>query len=291
MTAETDPLNFVLFNVAQPSDSIKAFGPDSVEAHQALQKVDQMIAFLVERLQAKGVLDDINIVLTGVHGFVEVSADKIFNVRSILPNPSASDGILFGHSPVLNIKHTGGKDLDILLALQTAQTAQTEKFDFYIRSKIPNSLHYRNSDRVGIITLVAKEGFAFEDVFHDFKILETEHRRSSDLGNKYGLAGYDNSLETMQSLVILHGPGVQRSQPGQQEPTMIDTVDMFPLLTHLLGVPELPSNGSLSAVRSLLKNPPSQSIEAIKKVIQKLPSVIEDYISGHEKFPKAGIYK
>ena len=289
MTAETDPLNFVLFNVAQPSDSIKAFGPDSVEAHQALQKVDQMIALLVERLQAKGVLDEINIVLTGVHGFVEVSADKIFNVRSILPNPSAADEILFGHSPVININHTGGKDLDILLALQTA--GQTEKFDYYIRSKIPDRLHYRDSDRVGIITLVAKEGFAFEDVFHDFKILETEHRRSSDLGNKYGLAGYDNSLESMQSLVILRGPGVQRVQPGQQEPTMIQTVDMFPLLTHLLGVPEVSSNGSLSAVRSLLRNPPSQSIEAIKKVIQKLPTVIENYISGQEKFPKAGIYK
>lgn len=291
MTAETDPLNFVLFNVAQPSDSIKAFGPDSVEAHQALQKVDQMIALLVERLQAKGVLDEINIVLTGVHGFVEVSADKIFNVRSILPNPSASDEILFGHSPVINVRHTEGKDLDILLALQTAQAAQSEKFEFYVRSKIPKSLHYGNSDRVGIITLVAKEGFAFEDVFHDFKVLETEHKRSSDLGNKYGLAGYDNSLETMQSLVILRGPGVQRSQPGQQEPTIIETVDMFPLLSHLLGVPEIQSSGSLNAVRSLLKNPPSQSIEAIKKVIQKLPTVIEGYISGHEKFPKAGIYK
>merc|ERR1712110_844986 len=67
----------------------------------------------------------------------------------------------------------------------------------------------------------------------------------------------------------------------------IETVDMFPLLSHLLGLPEVRSNGSLNAVRSLLKNPPSQSIEAIKKVIQKLPAVIEDYISGHEKFPKA----
>ena len=138
MTAETDPLNFVLFNVAEPADSIRAFGPDSVEAHQALQKVDQMIALLVERLQTKGVLDNINIVLTGVHGFVEVSADKILNVKSILPTPS--DGILFGHSPVLNIKHTKGNDLDILLALQTAPT---EKFDYYIRSKLPDSLHYK----------------------------------------------------------------------------------------------------------------------------------------------------
>lgn len=110
----------------------------------------------------------------------------------------------------------------------------------------------------------------------------TPYHRSADLSNKYGLGGYDNSLESMQSLVILRGPGVQRSQgPGHTTPPSIDAVDMFPLLAHLLELPDIPSNGSLNAVRSLLKNPPTQSIEAIKKVIEK-------YISGHEKFPKAG---
>ena len=173
LTAETDPLNLVLFHVGQPANCIRAFGPDSVEAHQALQKLDQLIALLVEKLQLKGVLDDINIVLTGVHGFVEVSADKVFNVRQFLP--THSEELLVGHSPVLNVKHTEKNDLDILFGLQKGPT---EKFDIHIQSKIPESFHYKNSDRVGVITLVAKEGYAFQDVFHDFKIQDTEHQRS-----------------------------------------------------------------------------------------------------------------
>ena len=272
MTAETDPFNFVLVNVAEPADSIKAFGPDSVEAHQALQKADQMIALLVEKLKIKNVLDDINIVLTGVHGFVEISAEKIFNVKSILPRDS--DAILFGNSPVLNINTTKGKEMEILLALKNAfLNTPTEKFNFYIRSKIPEYLHYKNSDRVGSIILVAEEGFAFEDVLRNFKTLDTEHKKPADLSNKYGQAGYDNSLESMQSLVILRGPGVERSQPGHGKPVnMIEAVDMFPLISHLLGLPEVPkSSGSVNAVRSLLKNPPSQSIEPIKKVKEKIP--------------------
>ena len=63
----------------------------------------------------------------------------------------------------------------------------------------------------------------------------------------------------------------------------IDAVDIFPLLCHLLEVPDVKSSGSLQNVRSLLKNPPSQTIEAIEKVIEK-------YIS-HEKLPNAGRFQ
>ena len=63
---------------------------------------------------------------------------------------------------------------------------------------------------------------------------------------------------------------------------MIDAVDMFPLLCHLLGLPDIKTNGSMNAVRGLLKFPPSQSIEAIKQVIEK-------YIKETDKLPHSGI--
>ena len=84
----------------------------------------------------------------------------------------------------------------------------------------------------------------------------------------------------MQSLVILHGPGIERDRltgPQNGRP-MLDAVDMFPLLSHLLDLPTIKTNGSINAVRGLLKYPPSQSIEAIKQVI-------EHYISGKDKLP------
>ena len=50
-----------------------------------------------------------------------------------------------------------------------------------------NRFHYRENERVGVITLVAKEGFAFSDVWTDFKQLNLEHQRPETLISKYGM--------------------------------------------------------------------------------------------------------
>lgn len=98
---EDKAVNFVLFNVYQPGNCIRTYGPNSIEANQgigqsehifltnlppitALQKVDQMIALLVEKLKKNNLFDDVNIVITGLHGFVEISADKVFDISQFI---------------------------------------------------------------------------------------------------------------------------------------------------------------------------------------------------------------
>ena len=168
-----------------------------------MSKLDQMIALFVENLKRSNLFDDLNIIVTGVHGFVEITADKVFDISKYVG--SDADNIMVGHSPVINIQHTTKNDIIIYNNLQKGPV---DKYDIY-PSNVPDRLHYRDDDRVGVITLVAKEGFAFSDVWTDFKKLNEEHSRSESLTNKYGLAGYDNNLKSMQSLVILHGPGIE----------------------------------------------------------------------------------
>ena len=206
-TLERHPVNFVLFYVQQPGNYIRTFGPNGEEAGFALQKVDQMIALLVEELQRNNLHEEVNIVLTGAHGFAEITADKVFDITQYLPDKS--DHVLIGHSPVLNIFHSENQDLNIYASLSKGPR---DLYDLYIHKDIPEDYHYKHNDRVGAMTLVAKEGFAFFDVWSDFKDLNSEHARKDLLENKYGIAGYDNSLESMQSLVILHGPNIQPLQ-------------------------------------------------------------------------------
>ena len=54
-TSKADPVNLVLFNVQQPGGCIATFGPASVEADRAVQKVDQMVASLVQRLTGENI--------------------------------------------------------------------------------------------------------------------------------------------------------------------------------------------------------------------------------------------
>jgi len=271
LSQKVDPVNFLMFYVNQPGEIIRTFGPESDEADFAVQKVDQMIANLVEQLHTNSLFDDINIVITGCHGFTEVSTDKVFDISGL-----ADTSIFMGHSPVINIRPSEKQSLDTYAKLQTGPL---DKYDLYTKHLLPDRYHYKNNDRVSDIVLVAKEGFVFaSDFWADVKKLNKEQKRPDSLNNMYGKAGYDNTLESMQSLIILHGPGVQTNPGPEHLKPMIDAVDVFPLLCHLLQIPPTPSNGSLHAVRNLLNNPPSQSIEVIKKVIS--------YYTKEDKLPK-----
>ena len=266
LSQNADPVNFVLFNINQPGQQIRAFGPESEEAGFAVQKVDEMIANLVEQLQEKNIFDDVNIIITGCHGFTEVSTDKVFDISGL-----ADIKDFIGHSPVINI-NAGKNELDTYAKLQQGDL---EKYDLYTKNLIPDRYHYKNNDRIDEydIVLVAKEGFVFaSDFWAEVKKLNKEQNRPSNLNNKYGKAGYDNTLDSMQSLIILHGPGVKTQLGPEHLKPRIDAVDVFPLLSHLLELPPVKSNGSLHAVRNLVKNPPSQSTVNFYPGKDKLPT-------------------
>ena len=99
LTQKKDPVNLVLFYVNQPGQIIRAYGPESNEADFAVQKVDQMIANLVEQLQKKEIFDDIDIIITGCHGFTEVSIENVYDISGL-----ADPNDFIGHSPVINIQ-------------------------------------------------------------------------------------------------------------------------------------------------------------------------------------------
>jgi hypothetical protein len=106
--------------------------------------------------------------------------------------------------------------------------------------------------------------FAY-DFWAEVKSLNRAVGRPSSLDNKYGKAGYDNSLEKMEAVIIMQGPGLAKqvkllvgtndhpsSQPVDEQlgPLVVDAVDVFPLVCHLLRRPPPASNGSLRSDRT-----------------------------------------
>lgn len=60
--------------------------------------------------------------------------------------------------------------------------------------------------------------------------------------------GYDNSLPSMHPFLAATGPSFRQ---GYQI-SSLQTVDIYPLMCHLLSVPPRPNNGTLSQARCLL---------------------------------------
>lgn len=149
----------------------------------------------------------------------------------------------------------------------------------YTRRLVPQEYHYSASSRVSEIVLVAKEGFAFAfDFWTEVKTLNRQAGRQASLDNKYGKAGYDPRLESMEAALLMMGPGLAIQPVPEQLSVSVAAVDLFPLVAHLLRLPPPPNNGTLSSVRRLLRSPPSRTVEAIQKTL--------NYYTEHDRLPQ-----
>lgn len=70
-----------------------------------------------------------------------------------------------------------------------------------------------------------------------------------------GNHGYNNTLKSMQPIFLARGPAFRQ----RYTKTSMRSIDLYPLLCHILAVPPLPNNGSLSNVQDLLSLQPTQA--------------------------------
>jgi hypothetical protein len=157
-----------------------------------------------------------------------------------------------------------GKDLDVYASLLGGES---DDYKVYIKNRLPDKFNYKNNDRVQPIVLVANEGVAFASTFwKDVKSLNNAQHRAQSLDNKYGVAGYDNSLDSMTSVVIMRGPAAKKTSQELHERGM-EAVDVFPLICHLLNLEMPNNNGSLDTVKHHLNHPPAQTVQVIKDLV------------------------
>ena len=64
-----------------------------------------------------------------------------------------------------------------------------------------------------------------------------------------GEHGYNNSMQSMHPFFIAMGPSFKAGYSVET----FNTVDLYPLMCLLLGIPPAPNNGSLNIVKDLLK--------------------------------------
>ncbi len=62
--------------------------------------------------------------------------------------------------------------------------------------------------------------------------------------------GYDNTLPSMHPFLAAHGPAFRKGY----EMSSFNSVDLYPLMCHLMGVPPMSNNGSFAHVRCALVN-------------------------------------
>lgn len=213
----------------EPDRSGHFYGPDNTSAMaQVLKEVDDNIGVLVSELKRTGLWGHINVLIVSDHGMAQCSAERLIRLDDCIHPDNYT---LIDLSPVTAILPHQDPEA-IVEQLNKCHT----HIKAYLKKDIPKRLHYTNNVRVQPVIVIADEGWTIV--------------QRGDTINKLGQHGYDNALPSMHPFMAATGPSFRQGYRIKS----LNSVDIYPLMCHLLSVPGLPNNGTLSRARCLLAN-------------------------------------
>ena len=216
-----------------------AYGPDSPQLNDALRETDAAMARLVQGLRQRGLFDKINLIVLADHGMASAPEQNNVMIDRLIPQDqlqTVSMGILAGFNP-----EDGSAQAATAFARIEHQLEQPQQhMHCWDKTRVPARLVYGSNPRVPQLLCVADVGW---------RITTTDYAASHTGKFSLGEHGYDNADPLMQAMFVAHGPAFR---VGAKVPAF-PNVDVYPLMTHLLGIPAVANDGDYDAVKGMLK--------------------------------------
>ncbi len=207
-------------------------GPDSEEILDAIATVDAALGLLVAGLEARGLLEQTNLVVVSDHGMIPTSQDRVMFVDDYVDLETARP---IDWNPVLALWPVEEDLDDVYDALREAHPHVA----IYRKESIPDRFEYGTHPRVAPIVGIADDGWTI-----------TTHRyferapEAADGGNH----GFDQHAPDMQGIFVAAGPAFRQAARVPAFPN----VSVYPLLMQVLGLPAIPGDWDLSDVAGIL---------------------------------------
>jgi predicted AlkP superfamily pyrophosphatase or phosphodiesterase len=209
------------------------YGPNSSEVDGALRAADAAIGRLIDGLKSRDLYKNINLVIVSDHGMAEVDTTRtviLDNLVDLKHIDLVTSGIVVGINPKPGFEAEA----------EHALLGKHEHVECWRKGELPARLHYGTHARIPAVICLPDSGWLVEtQEFHgrpNHKVHGGEH-------------GYDNAAPDMRALFIAHGPAFKH---GLTVPEF-DNVDVYPLLTGLLGLQAQPNDGSPATAREMLR--------------------------------------
>lgn len=203
------------------------YGPGAPEVKAAVAKVDAAVGRLLQGLEARGLGDEVNLVIVADHGMTAVAPGHTIIADAADPGAVRMvSGGAAGTFALIPGQEARGEAL--LLRPLDYMTC-------WRKSQTPRRLAYGSNPRVPAIVCMAKLGWYISNA-------EMTARRKPDT-RVTGAHGYDNAEPDMRALFLAWGPSVRRGATV----TTFDNVDVYPLLAKMIGVTPVKADGTLPA--------------------------------------------
>lgn len=207
-------------------------GPDSPEYAAAIGEVDGAIGRLLDGLHARGLDATTNVIVVSDHGMASVPDGQTLAIEDMV-DPAIATDVSVGQS--VGFAPLPGKQREAEKMLLGAHA----HYDCWTRQTLPARWHYGSNPRIPPIVCQMHEGW--NALRRDSVAKRTPGTRGSH--------GYDTALPSMRAVFIGRGPSFKQGKTLDG----FDNVDVYPLLTRLLGIPAAPNDGDAERLLPALR--------------------------------------
>lgn len=254
--------NLVLMYFNEPDHISHGDGPNDVTVLDIIEKINDGLAYLLQRLKETNMKDTTNIFIVSDHGMAELSKAKIVDVHNFLNKDTYNYGRMSGTSH-LGVWPLSDADIPDL----KAQMKAVPNWDVFEKHEIPENYHFQDNDRIPPLFGDAHVGYSMQIA-------------SNPPSAKGGAHGYNSSAPEMHPFMLGCGPDI-KMVPNQQMIDVFNNIDVYNTICWLLGLKKpWANNGTLDNVKQILKTPPTEPelIEFMKYVTGEL---VDDTPTNH----------
>ncbi len=210
-----------------------ANGPGADTVTSALIDIDRHLGDLLDGLQARGLLDNMHILLVSDHGMARVDFDQYILLDDYL---DLSRVEVSDWGPAAQIWATGMSADEVVAALNGAHP----RLRVWKREDIPPRYHFGQHHRVPDVLAEADP---------EWMISNKPYMAGRTRFSLLGMHGWDPAYHKMHGAFVAHGPAFAA---GARIPT-VRSVDLYALMTALLGLKPADNEGSINAFEPLLE--------------------------------------
>jgi predicted AlkP superfamily pyrophosphatase or phosphodiesterase len=206
------------------------YGPESAEVNAAIAKVDTALGSLIDGLKSRDMFDAVNIMVVSDHGMSQLDSTRVLFWDDV-QDPSTVTYVDQG--PILTLDLPADSIPIVSERLASLGDHITVLNDDELRDRFG----IERSPRVPDLYAIADDGWM---------ILQRRRMRRPVSG---GTHGYDNTVPSMQSTFVAHGPMFKSGYTVES----VDALDMYALMAHILRLEPAPHDGSFERISSVLK--------------------------------------
>jgi len=206
------------------------FGPDSPQVNDAVRRTDASIGRLLEGLKSRGITA--NLIVLADHGMAAVAPERTIVLDDLIDVSAVH--VVFDDAVL-------GVDIPASArgaAARRSLLATHPHLQCWNKAEVPARYHYGRNPRVPDVICAAEVGW----------LVQTRAERARPHFPLRGEHGYDNQDPQMGALFIANGPAFRKGLVVKP----FANVDVYPLMTTVLGLKPEPNDGSLDDVAPVL---------------------------------------